>query len=158
MQAYGVNSLILGEIEGANRAQAVVAEEGFASNVVNPLAEMMSQVMTQWVGPRFAAKREQLAVWIDPAVAHDIDVDLKIWDTALRYGAADRNEFRRIMMNLPEDPRFDGPMDPFSQMFLNSAAKPSMDMSEVGTREPDLIHSWKFDRVAQEAAKRNGDG
>ena len=55
LQAYGVNPLILGEIEGANRAQAVVAEESFCSNTVNPLIEMMSQAITRWVCPRFAA-------------------------------------------------------------------------------------------------------
>jgi phage portal protein BeeE len=37
-QSFGVNPIIVGEIAGANRAYAAVAEAVFCSNVINPLA------------------------------------------------------------------------------------------------------------------------
>ncbi len=150
LQAFGVNPLILGEIQGANRAQAYVAEEGFAKNVCNPLAELMSQVMTQWVGPRFARGKEKLAVWIDPVVPHDDELSLRQWEVGLRFGAVDRNEFRVRVLNLAESAEFSGPADLLGQLVRNSVAKPAP--GDVGTREPDLIHTWQFDRIA------NGNG
>ncbi len=46
-QAFGVNPIICGEIENANRAQAAVADETFCSCTVNPKIELLSQWMTK---------------------------------------------------------------------------------------------------------------
>ena len=81
-QAFGVNPLIVGETENANRAQAVVAEESFCENTLNPIIELMSQVLTGWIGPRFAGPNEKLIVWLEPARLHDPEQTLKEWDTA----------------------------------------------------------------------------
>ena len=94
MQAYGVNPLVVGEIEGANRAQAVVAEEVFVSGAVNPLLEMIGQAMSRWVCPRFARPTERLVCWIDPAKAHDAELSLKQWEAGLRSGAVGKGEYR----------------------------------------------------------------
>lgn len=53
LQAFGVNPIIAGEIENANRASAAVAGQLFAEHTVNPLLELMSQVLTEWVAKRF---------------------------------------------------------------------------------------------------------
>jgi len=113
MQAFGVNPMIVGEIDGANRAQAVVAEETFCQNCVNPLVELFSQVLTRWVGPRFASAGQRLAVWLAAAVAHDDELSLKQWDLGLRSGAATVNEYRVQVLNLPAMPDGDHPMSLF---------------------------------------------
>ncbi|MGE3180936.1 MAG: phage portal protein [Phycisphaerae bacterium] len=104
LQAYGVSPILLGEVEGANRASATVADEIFVSNKVNPLIEMLSQAMTEWLGPMFATPREKLVVWIEPAVAHDPDISLKQWELGAKMGYVSQNEFRRSVLNLADVP------------------------------------------------------
>lgn len=99
-QAFGVNPLIVGEIEGANRAQAVVAEQSFITNVINPLIELISQVMTRWVVPVWAGGSDSLVAWIEPARANDPEMLQKEWDAAFKTGAVTRNEYRTRYMGL----------------------------------------------------------
>lgn len=107
MEAFGVNPLIVGEIEGANRAQAVVAEQIFASNVINPLLDLLGQVFTSKVAPAFAGN-ERLVVWFDPVVPLDHEMQLKRWEVGMKHGVVTPNEFRVHVLNLPEDNQFDG--------------------------------------------------
>ncbi len=111
-QAFGVNPLIVGEIEGANRAQATVAEESFCSNTVNPLLELMSQILTEWIGVRFALPGERLICWFDDCRAHDPEQSLKEWQVGLQYGATTLNEFRTTILGLPPEDRFEIVMAP----------------------------------------------
>ena len=101
LQAFGVNPIIVGEIAGANRAQAIVAEESFCENTVNPLIELLSESLTAWAAEFFA---EPLAAWIAPAVPHQAELDLQKWNAALRGGAVTVNEYRRNVLNLPDLP------------------------------------------------------
>ena len=101
LQGYHVNPILLGEIEGANRASATVADEIFVANKINPLLEMLSQSMTAWLGPMFSAAGERLVIWIEPAVARDAEMMSKNWTMALQRGAVTLNEFRRVILNLP---------------------------------------------------------
>ncbi|MBL8826577.1 MAG: phage portal protein [Planctomycetaceae bacterium] len=116
MQAFGVNPMVTGEIEGANRAQAVVAEENFCSNAINPLLEMMSQVMTAWVGSAYASDREKLVVWIECCKPHDAEQSLKEWEVGLKLGAATPNEYRVTVLNLPAIAGLDDPYVPVGMM------------------------------------------
>ena len=100
MQAFGVNPLIVGEIEGSNKAQAVVAERVFTASTVNPLIQLLSESMTRWVVPRFA-DRERLVAWITPAVADDDELNLQRWGLGLKSGCVTVNEFRARVLNLP---------------------------------------------------------
>lgn len=102
-QSYGVNPLIVGEIEGANRAQAVVAEQSFLQNVINPCLELMSQVLTRWVVPIFAPG-ENLVAWFEPARPNDPEMTIKEWELGLRYGTVTRNEYRQRVLSLPAEP------------------------------------------------------
>lgn len=115
-QAYGVNPLIVGEIQGANRAQATVAEESFCSNVINPLATLLSQVLTRRVAPLFAQNKEKLVIWIEPARAHDPDMKLREWELGLKTNAVGRNEYRTAVMGLPPKPGYDKLLIPISMV------------------------------------------
>jgi HK97 family phage portal protein len=112
LQAYGVSPILLGELENANRASSTVAEEIFVYNKVNPLIELISGVMTQWLAPMFAGPRERLVVWIEPAQPHDAENTLKQWDLGLRTGSATRNEYRTRVLNLQPLDGLDVPLEP----------------------------------------------
>jgi len=71
MQIFGVNEIVAGSVQNANRAAATVATEGFLDNVVNPLLTLMSQVINQWVMPLFSPKDSKLILWIEEAKAMD---------------------------------------------------------------------------------------
>jgi hypothetical protein len=71
LQGFGANPIILGEIEGANRASATVADEHFTTWTVNPKIELLSQSMTEWF--RWVFSDDSLVVWIEPCVPHDAE-------------------------------------------------------------------------------------
>ncbi len=110
MQAFGVNPLIVGEVEGANRAQAVVAEQSFCSNVINPLLDLLGQVFTSRIAPAFATGDERLVVWFEPAEARDEELRARRWQAALKGGIVTGNEYRVHLLNLPERSEFAGPV------------------------------------------------
>jgi HK97 family phage portal protein len=112
LQAYGVSPILLGEIEGANRASSVVADEIFVGNKINPLIELISGSMSEYLGPMFAGPREKLVIWIEPACAHDPELNLKRWDLGLKMGAATRNEYRVQVLNLQPLPGADVLLEP----------------------------------------------
>lgn len=102
LQAFGVNPIIAGEIENANRASATVAAENFAEHSCNPLIELLSQSLTRWVAPRFTAENQRLIIWLDPVRAHDPELQLSAYKTARANGDITPNEYRRVILNLPE--------------------------------------------------------
>ena len=102
LQGYGVSPILLGEVEGANRASATVADEIFVANKVNPLIELLSQCLTEWLAPMFARAGEKLTVWIEPAIAHDPEMAFRRWSFAASGGIVTKNEYRRNVLNLPD--------------------------------------------------------
>jgi HK97 family phage portal protein len=99
LQGYGVSPILLGEVEGANRASATVADEIFVSNAVNPLCHLMSLTLTEWLPPMFG---EELQVWIEPAKAKDSEMQLKRWQAGAQAKVVTPNEYRRAVLNLPD--------------------------------------------------------
>jgi len=67
----GVNRIVTGATEGANRASAVVADTYFYALVVNPLGTHMSQTMTKQIGPRYSTDTKRAVIWIEQAEATD---------------------------------------------------------------------------------------
>lgn len=126
LQAFGISPIIIGQMEGANRAQAVVAEQNFVANVVNPLARLLSDALSGWIAPRYG---KGLTVWIEPATADDAEMTLKAYELGLRMGACTHNEYRKAVLNLPDIPGGDerllpGAMIPessFKTDYLNDA-------------------------------------
>lgn len=110
LQAFSINGIILGQVEGANRASAVVAQESFATNVVNPLITIIGETITKWVCPLFARPNEKLKCWIEPARPSDPEQTLKEWVPALNRGCVTPNEYRRVILGLPELPGLDEPI------------------------------------------------
>lgn len=95
LQIFCTSPILLGEVEGANRASATVADEIFVGNKILPLSEMCSQAMTEWLGPMFASPGEELVIWITPAVAHDPEDRFRKFELAVTAGVVTPNEIRR---------------------------------------------------------------
>src|SRR5262249_13077821 len=76
-QTFGTNPIIMGEIESANRASAVAAEEHFAKFTVNPKIDLLSQVLTEFLGPMFSDGSGKLIVWIEPYTPRDEEMELR---------------------------------------------------------------------------------
>jgi phage portal protein BeeE len=93
-QAFGVNPIVTGEIENANRAQAAVAEAIFLSATVNPLAEIISQWMTFSLAPRLGA--DDVVCWLEPARPDDPEQTRADADQLAKYGSITHNEHRAL--------------------------------------------------------------
>jgi phage portal protein BeeE len=110
-QAFSVNPIIAGQVEGANRASSLVAENHFNMQAVNPLVELLSQTLTKW--GRIAFNDPSLTIWIEPAEARDSETEFAWWKFAASMGFVTGNEFRRYM-NLPDLPGLDEIRDQFT--------------------------------------------
>jgi phage portal protein BeeE len=96
---HGVNPVIVGQLEGANRASSATADQHFCGSTMNPKIELLSQCMTAWLGPRFAKAGERLWVWIEVCVP--LDEQRLNWFTLLdRQNRVTDNELR-AEVNLP---------------------------------------------------------
>lgn len=100
--AYGVNAIVAGEIESANRASSFVAHEGFYRTVVNPILILMGQTITKYLAPLFG-ETKRLYVWFEQAQARDEDLHLRQLDMLARYGLAEGNEVREAFGMHPHD-------------------------------------------------------
>lgn len=89
-QGFGVNPIILGEIEGANRASSVEAERHLCG-VINPKLALMSQCITQWLGPRFGP---DLVVWIEELRPNDPESERADMALLASHRAVTVNELR----------------------------------------------------------------
>lgn len=93
-QGFGVNPLIQGQIEGGNRAQSAAAGDHFVNFCINPKVSMISECLTNWLAPRFAAKNEELLAYIEQAKAFDPDDDRADETILIGQVAISRNELR----------------------------------------------------------------
>lgn len=101
-QAFNVNPIMVGEIVSTNRAQAAVAEEHFCSMAVNPLLNLMGQVITQWLGDLLTSTdRNRVVAFFEPCRAHDPEQTLKEWQLGLTAKAVTRDEYRMHVMHMP---------------------------------------------------------
>ncbi|MBA3483917.1 MAG: phage portal protein [Pirellulales bacterium] len=104
LQAFGVNPIIAGQIEDANRASAAVAGQLFAEHTVNPIIELISQTLTRWVSCRFASPNEKLLAWIEPVRANDPEQRLSEWKAGMASGMVTQNEYRLAVLGLQAVP------------------------------------------------------
>lgn len=99
-QTYGVNPIAVGQDQASNRAQAVEAERSICNGAVNPLLSMISEALTDFLGPVWDDP-PRLLVWIDPCVPNDPDLEIKRWSEGMKNGAADAEEYRAEILGLP---------------------------------------------------------
>ena len=104
-QAFGVNPMVLGEVAAGSYAQSAMAEKHFVSTVVNPILDLMGQVITGWMVPFFSTNRK-LVAHFEVAEADDADRRLATWSKAVDAGVVTPNEVRSTLLNLPpsDDP------------------------------------------------------
>lgn len=102
-QIFGTNPVIMGQLEGANRASSFAAKEHFAEFTCNPKIELLNQTLTTTLGPRYAKKNENLVVWMEPIVPADAEMELKKYELAARSSVVTVNEFRSWMELAPVD-------------------------------------------------------
>jgi hypothetical protein len=79
---------------------AIAADGHFCDSCVNPMAALISEVMTAWLGPRYAKKNERLVIYIEPATAIDQDFELKAAIALAQQGAVDINWLRHKFFGL----------------------------------------------------------
>jgi len=92
-QGFGTNPIIMGEIEGANRASSQVADQHFCDWTVNPKIELISQTLTEYLRPMFG---DELVVWIEPCVANDADMKFKWASLLSKSGVLTGDELRDL--------------------------------------------------------------
>ena len=100
-QGLGVSPVIMGQLEGANRASSLVADEHFTNGTVNPIIALLSESLTAWLGPKFAKKGERLLIFIEPATTTDTELDLKQAVALFDRGLVDGNFLRNLLLGLP---------------------------------------------------------
>lgn len=99
-EGFGVNPIVAGQVDGANRASSALADYHLCLVTVNPIMAMMSQVMTRQMAPFFNDGPET-KIWMIPAKPYDPEMELRQWQVALRNHGATTNEFRQRVLNLP---------------------------------------------------------
>jgi HK97 family phage portal protein len=101
-EIFGVNAIVQGRVQDANRASAAVADELFVANAINPLAELISQQLTRWARTRFD---DRVVCYVEPCVPADPDGKRANLDQLAKYGCLRKNELRaeRGLPPLSED-------------------------------------------------------
>ena len=104
-QGFGTSPYITGGSEPGSRAASAVASQHFVEYTVNPKIELLSQSLTEWLGPMF----DGVVVWIEPATANDAEMAHKWAETLAKHGVITAHELRRLApFALPEEKAFDG--------------------------------------------------
>ena len=109
LQAFNVPAVITGDVENANRATALVAEENFLRQAVNPVLRMMSQILDRWATLAFGPG---ITAWFEECATQDVETTLAQYKLGLQTGCVTRNEFRRRVLGLPSLPGADAVMVP----------------------------------------------
>ena len=71
LQTFGVNAIILGQVEGANRATATVADEHFCFSTCGPVCVLIGQTLTKWLRVKY--EDPDLLFWVEPPKPRDPD-------------------------------------------------------------------------------------
>jgi phage portal protein BeeE len=93
-QGFGVNPIIMGQVQGVNKASAAAADDHFCSSCINPKLELLSQIMTTFLAPRFAAPGERLILYYEPAHSNDPELEIEKQKTLMGFAGMTVNELR----------------------------------------------------------------
>jgi HK97 family phage portal protein len=122
-QGFGVNPIVMGQIQEVNRASATVADEIFCHATINPKIDLISQCLQKFVVPRYDDSGD-LLVWIEEARASDPDQRRADWDQLIRAQAVTKNELRTMHGLEPLDAGGDQLVSPAAPAGGQGAAPP----------------------------------
>jgi len=94
MEIFGVNAIICGALDNANRASAAASSEQFIEFCVNPKINLLSEILTRDFSRMFG---QDLQVWIDPCTPRDSEMQWKFLSLAAKYCVLSGDEMRRLM-------------------------------------------------------------
>jgi phage portal protein BeeE len=133
-QAFGTNPVVMGEIESVNKASSLAAEDHFAKFTVNPKIELLSQCLTEFLGPIFSADGERLIVWIEPYCPKDDDLDIRRMQLVAQFGGVELNELR-TWAGLPPVDWGNAPVSPARGVADGIASMIDSQLAAIGSRE-----------------------
>lgn len=102
-QGLGVSQYITGTSEPGSRAASAMAARHFADFVINPKADMISQVLTKCVAPKMAKPNERLYVYLEPYRPRDEENQRANMQLIASKGACTGNELRQLEDLPPRD-------------------------------------------------------
>jgi phage portal protein BeeE len=91
-QGMGVNEIILGQVEGSNRASSLAAADHFNSYTINPKISLISQCLTSWLSWRY--RDPSLVVFLEECRAQDPEQTRADLALAAKFGACTKDELR----------------------------------------------------------------
>jgi phage portal protein BeeE len=102
-QSFGVNPIVMGAIQDANRASATAAKDNLYDVAVNPRITLISETLENWFSPMFSLPGEKLILFVEECRAHDVESDRDNVDSLFAQGAITRNESRAVFHMPPMD-------------------------------------------------------
>ena len=94
---FGTNPIVAGKIEGANRAQAYAAADHLNDYVVNPMIELISEIMTVKFLKRCGEADGDLIIWVEKARAHDADLAMAEMNMGITACVVTKDEVRHYI-------------------------------------------------------------
>lgn len=103
MQMFGVNPIIAGEIENANRASATIADENFVGNVINPMLELVGQVLTKFIheSSLFRDTSSDIILFYDKLEPQDPVLFSDNMKWSYEHGIVDDDAIRAHLLKMP---------------------------------------------------------
>jgi phage portal protein BeeE len=149
-QIFGVNPIVLGEIESANRASSLAAEEHLASTI-NPKLRLLAGTLNEWLCPHYPAQAGKLVCWFDEYTPRDAEMELRRMQLLGQFGAVTPDELRE-WAGLPPLPGGLGGLPLTPPLGVETALERMIDASSMTWGR--LIANDVVDR--RERAKSNG--
>lgn len=146
---FGVNPIIMGEIENANRASATIAQEIFDLNVVNPILDIMGQTLTEFVRESsLFGDNEDILAYYEPARTDDPEEKRKRYEFAVDRGYASGNEYRIHVLGLP--PIEGGETARINAMLVEVPVGEAKIEAVRGMKRKSVIDIWEKSLTRQE--------
>lgn len=102
IKMIGTPLVSMGGVETATRASALVAEEVFGTNVLNPTLQMIGQVLTNFVRRSSLFQgSENLICYFDEIHPTDTQEELRKYQIAYDRGIIDDDDFRVHVLRMP---------------------------------------------------------
>lgn len=90
----GTNPIMMGEVESANRASGVIAEDIFLANQINPVLVLFGQGTTKYIQRTQLFGKDRVVAYYQDLVARDPELEQKDWHKATDMGFIVCDDFR----------------------------------------------------------------